>query len=281
MLTNNPVRRIPEISFVRRPEDPTPAWTSVAAQPRIDWSSPLLAFTREELVNRLGINVEVVEAGQAAGSETMLYQAIDQAPGWQSDALFSLACGESIESVIEGLELNTPLPSPYSEVGAFDTPAAQSDFARITSDEDLANVLAGSFAEWRMFLHPDQRRYAYKDSYNGAFRLKGGAGTGKTVVALHRARHLAQRIRRRESSSRPIRRPSRTTSSALSRSWILRYGLLSSWVTRGADHGRRQTRCCRLQICRPRRRRDCGPHFAESAIEDLAITGCRRSHLLG
>ena len=191
VLTNNPVRRIPELSFVRRPEDPTPAWTSVAAQPRIDWSSPLLAFTREELVNRLGISVEVVDAGQAAGSEAMLYQAIDQAPGWQSDALLSLVCGESMDSVIQGLELDTPLPGD-KDTDAFDQPAARSDFVRITSDDDLVQVLAGSFAAWRTFLHPDQRRYAYRESYSGAFRLNGGAGTGKTVVALHRARHLAQ-----------------------------------------------------------------------------------------
>jgi superfamily I DNA/RNA helicase len=43
-----------------------------------------------------------------------------------------------------------------------------------------------------VFLHPEQRKYAER-SYAGPFRLSGGAGTGKTVVLLHRARMLARR----------------------------------------------------------------------------------------
>ena len=49
----------------------------------------------------------------------------------------------------------------------------------------------GDFAAWRVFLHPEQRRYVER-SWNGPFRLSGGAGTGKTVVLLHRARRLAR-----------------------------------------------------------------------------------------
>src|SRR5690606_14694381 len=48
------------------------------------------------------------------------------------------------------------------------------------------------FGAWRVFLHPEQRRYA-TGSWNGPFRLTGGAGTGKTVVVLHRARELARK----------------------------------------------------------------------------------------
>ncbi|MGN6198728.1 3'-5' exonuclease [Humibacter sp.] len=65
-------------------------------------------------------------------------------------------------------------------------------FAFIESDEALRQVIeGGDFGAWRVFLHPEQERYATHD-FNGPFRLTGGAGTGKTVVLLHRARHLAR-----------------------------------------------------------------------------------------
>ena len=193
VLKYNPVTRIPELVVTRHPDDPPPSPSIPPPQTAAGWNCPLLAFTRDELIQRLGITPDIVDAGHAAASEAALYEVIDQAPGWQSDALLSLVCGDSIDALIQSLELDTPTPTPEAkETDAFDKPGARADFTRITSDEDLMQVLSGSFAAWRTFLHPDQRRYAYRESYNGAFRLNGGAGTGKTVVALHRARHLAQ-----------------------------------------------------------------------------------------
>src|SRR5690606_37434245 len=53
--------------------------------------------------------------------------------------------------------------------------------------------------KWAVFLHPDQRSLVER-SFNGSARVSGSAGTGKTVVALHRAVHLA----RRKSDSRVL-----------------------------------------------------------------------------
>jgi superfamily I DNA/RNA helicase len=44
-----------------------------------------------------------------------------------------------------------------------------------------------------VFLHPSQRRVAYRVSFNGSAQVTGGPGTGKTVVALHRVKHLLGR----------------------------------------------------------------------------------------
>ena len=72
-------------------------------------------------------------------------------------------------------------------------PAAQMSFAWIENNAELRRVIeGGDFGAWRVFLHPEQRKYAQR-SYSGPFRLSGGAGTGKTVVLLHRARMLARR----------------------------------------------------------------------------------------
>lgn len=61
------------------------------------------------------------------------------------------------------------------------------------SQEELRRVFEEGLEGWRVFLHPDQRKLAYRD-YNGPALVRGGAGTGKTVVAMHRAKHLADQI---------------------------------------------------------------------------------------
>ena len=63
----------------------------------------------------------------------------------------------------------------------------------VTSPDELADILDKPFAAWRVFLHPSQRRVAYRVSYNGPAQVSGGPGTGKTVVALHRVKHLLSR----------------------------------------------------------------------------------------
>jgi UvrD/REP helicase N-terminal domain len=62
-----------------------------------------------------------------------------------------------------------------------------------TDDTALQAILAESFARWQIFLHPTQRKLVERD-YNGPARVGGGPGTGKTIVALHRVRHLVDAL---------------------------------------------------------------------------------------
>ena len=57
--------------------------------------------------------------------------------------------------------------------------------------EELQRALDFPWEKWMVFLHPDQRQWVERD-YNGPARVSGSAGTGKTIVALHRAAHLAR-----------------------------------------------------------------------------------------
>ena len=61
------------------------------------------------------------------------------------------------------------------------------------NEDELRRFFEGDLDGWRVFLHRDQRRFSYRD-YNGPAMVRGGAGTGKTVVAMHRAKHLADQI---------------------------------------------------------------------------------------
>jgi hypothetical protein len=73
----------------------------------------------------------------------------------------------------------------------------------VSSQEELQHILAHPFAAWRTFLHPTQRKIAYKVSYAGPAQVTGGAGTGKTVTALHRAAFLAARVHTPAGASGP------------------------------------------------------------------------------
>ena len=63
----------------------------------------------------------------------------------------------------------------------------------VDGNAELDRILEHPFAAWRVFLHPAQRKIAYAPRYAGPAQVTGGAGTGKTVTALHRVAHLARR----------------------------------------------------------------------------------------
>lgn len=60
------------------------------------------------------------------------------------------------------------------------------------SDDELERIASAPIEEWMLFLHPDQRTLVDRE-FSGPARVRGAAGTGKTVVVLHRAAALAQR----------------------------------------------------------------------------------------
>ena len=61
-----------------------------------------------------------------------------------------------------------------------------------TGPPELSGALSAPFDQWRITLHPDQHRLT-EAHYKGSAQVTGGPGTGKTVIALHRAAHLALR----------------------------------------------------------------------------------------
>jgi hypothetical protein len=77
------------------------------------------------------------------------------------------------------------------EIDPFRHPDAQRRFRVISNVEELQRALDFPWEKWSIFLHPEQRRWVEGD-YSGPARVSGSAGTGKTVVALHRAAHLAR-----------------------------------------------------------------------------------------
>jgi superfamily I DNA/RNA helicase len=79
----------------------------------------------------------------------------------------------------------------HGQPGSFSHPDAQRRFRTIANVEELQRALDYPWEKWTVFLHPDQREWVERD-YTGPARVSGSAGTGKTIVALHRAAHLAR-----------------------------------------------------------------------------------------
>jgi superfamily I DNA/RNA helicase len=212
-LSVNPVNGVTEITTVAetpspaRPVSTTPpaALAPPAAAPPV----PLLValgLDRKTLVDVLGIDEALVGNALAAADENALMALAESAVEWQGLALLDLATGLSVAEIQDKLSLGEPRTTaePASDadrlVEGLRHPAAQMSFAWIENNAELRRVIeGGDFGAWRVFLHPEQRKYAQR-SYSGPFRLSGGAGTGKTVVLLHRTRMLA----RREPDSRTL-----------------------------------------------------------------------------
>ncbi|MBR6862355.1 MAG: UvrD-helicase domain-containing protein [Acidaminococcaceae bacterium] len=80
---------------------------------------------------------------------------------------------------------------------ALESPETLKSFVVVEGEEELRRIMAEPLEKWRVFLHPTQRKIVNKN-YSGAARVLGGAGTGKTVVAMHRAKHLAAGLKDKE-----------------------------------------------------------------------------------
>ena len=80
-------------------------------------------------------------------------------------------------------------PAPVAPELAFEAPDALRRFRMVESQDDLALALEAPWETWSVFLHPSQRAVVER-VFSGPARVAGSAGTGKTVVALHRAARL-------------------------------------------------------------------------------------------
>ncbi|GAA2241107.1 hypothetical protein GCM10010401_12290 [Rarobacter faecitabidus] len=87
--------------------------------------------------------------------------------------------------------VNAALPEPVIEA-----PPAAIEQGELVSEEEieaalLEGLMAAPIEQWMTFLHPAQAKIVRR-SYHGPSRIRGAAGTGKTVVGLHRAAYLAR-----------------------------------------------------------------------------------------
>ena len=143
-------------------------------------SEPLFAGAADDELLGYGVPSEWLQDVKGATEDTLL-ALTDHLPAEAAEALLELATGG---------KPRVPEPAEGT-TNPFDHPDAQRRFRVMTNVEELRRALDFPWDKWTVFLHPEQRQWVEHD-YNGPARVSGSAGTGKTIVALHRAAHLAR-----------------------------------------------------------------------------------------
>lgn len=147
------------------------------------WAEPRLLFDGldNEMLLSYGVPAEWLDDVKGATEESLLAIS-DHLPAEAAEALLELATG------------GQPVPAASSApaVSPLEHPDARRRFRVVASVEELQRALEFPWDKWTVFLHPAQQQLVER-TYNGAARVTGSAGTGKTIVALHRAVHLARR----------------------------------------------------------------------------------------
>jgi mRNA-degrading endonuclease RelE of RelBE toxin-antitoxin system len=146
------------------------------AQPR----PPLFAKTSDEELLNYGVPAEWLKDVRHANEDTVLDLA-SHLPSEAAEALLNLATGAKPQSK----------PAIAAGTDPFDHPDALRRFRVMKDVEELQRALEYPWEKWSIFLHPAQRQIVEAD-YSGPARVSGSAGTGKTIVALHRAVFLAR-----------------------------------------------------------------------------------------
>ena len=160
----------------------------------------------DEALLNYGVPPEWLRDVRAANEDSLLALA-DHLPSEAAEALLELATGGKPEAIRPAV-LTPPAGTLYSlklpedvapesglysstDTDPFEHPDAQRRFRLMNNAEELAAALDYPWDKWTIFLHPAQRELVERD-FNGPARVAGSAGTGKTIVGLHRAVHLAR-----------------------------------------------------------------------------------------
>ena len=162
----------------------TPRYVQTRADPAVAEAAAVQQFifadrTDDELLG-YGVPGDWLGETKAATEDTLLELA-DHLPAEAAEALLELATG------------GTPRVAAALAAGAdpFAHPDAARRFRVMADRDELERALDAPWEKWAVFLHPAQRALVGRD-YGGPARVAGSAGTGKTIVALHRAVHLAE-----------------------------------------------------------------------------------------
>jgi superfamily I DNA/RNA helicase/mRNA-degrading endonuclease RelE of RelBE toxin-antitoxin system len=162
-------------AFESSAEPPAPPSIRPTAKPR-----RVLAHVNDSELLKYGVPSEWL-ADVKEATEESLFSLAAHLPAEAAEALLQLATGG----------VPRPIEPALSDANPFEHPDALRRFRLMSNADELRLALDYPWEKWTIFLHPDQEE-TVRRNYGGAARVAGSAGTGKTIVALHRAVHLAR-----------------------------------------------------------------------------------------
>ncbi|WP_433714887.1 UvrD-helicase domain-containing protein [Nocardia sp. CA-084685] len=154
--------------------------------------APLFAKYSDETLLGLGVAEPMLMLISKLTTEDELQALISYAPQLTAEVLLELFAGKTPEEVME--QITAPVAAA-EEIDVEDYQAALERPATATTEDGALQAILeeGDFGRWKVFLHPTQRKIVNRE-YGGPARVSGGPGTGKTIVALHRVKHLVDRL---------------------------------------------------------------------------------------
>ncbi len=145
-------------------------------------------YSDEQLIN-IGLPAELIEQVRANTTLSEFEQMKDLLPNDAYEALYFVTEGIPYDEVLDDFTTDETDVDTEDYLAALEREGSKRRFV-IVDDEALQQVLDAPLDKWRVFLHPSQRKLVERN-WNGPVRVLGGAGTGKTVAAIHRAKWLA------------------------------------------------------------------------------------------
>lgn len=141
----------------------------------------IFADFEEGYLLSLGVPKDWLPTIRLVRFEDQVLTVVERLPEEVGERLLALASGEFVMP-----------PTPISpDRPLTENPDNLRRFWVVQDAEELRDILSRPLSDWVKFLHPSQSQLATGE-FRGAVKVTGAAGTGKTVVALHRASHLAR-----------------------------------------------------------------------------------------
>ena len=162
----------------------------ITVEKRVERETIFANYSDAQLL-RIGLPEEQIPMVKSIVSLEEFYAMKKSIPEDAYEGLEWLAHGFDYDEVIATLyEKETEPVGDEDFATALLSDSSKKSFVIVDGEEELKRIMAEPLEKWRIFLHPTQRRIVNRD-YSGPARILGGAGTGKTVVAMHRAKRLA------------------------------------------------------------------------------------------
>ena len=178
---------------VYEPREPSEVHRPGASPAHIALEPGPFATLRDRQLRRLGVPEAMLPEIRALDGEEALDSIQRRLPVEAYESLFLYLAGDTYEELIRNREALDDEVDTNDIAKALERMESRGRFVVVDNEMELEEVLSAPLEKWRVFLHPSQRRLVERE-WNGPVRVLGGAGTGKTVVAMHRARWLARNL---------------------------------------------------------------------------------------
>lgn len=170
---------------------PQPNAEQEATPPEEKQVAMFAALSDEDLLS-IGTPQELLSQVRSIHTEVELDAVQGLLPVEAYEGLFLIAAGDTVSDILNSRETRVDRAIDIDDfAAAIETAESQARFVVVADEETMAAMLNSPLSQWRVFLHPTQRKLAQGDR-SGPMRVLGGAGTGKTVLAMHRAKWLAE-----------------------------------------------------------------------------------------